>query len=186
MLTTLTPCCLVAAASAFIGVREEGGNNRGPMIERFLEKVGHKEGQPWCAAFVYYVGYWSHCEPTSERSAWPLPATASCYMLGQFARKKQILVKEPMPGDVFLVYNPLLMRFAHTGIVVQVSRRELRASGSVWYECITIEGNTNEEGSRDGDAVARKPRRFYPEAGDRFIRWVNLDPRHRAGASLAA
>jgi hypothetical protein len=182
----LTPCCLISVAHAFVGVREEGGNNHGTMVERFLEKVDQKAGEPWCAAFVYYVGFWSHFEPLTERSSWPLPATASCYMLGQFARKKQILVKEPQPGDVFLVYNPVLLRFAHTGIIVYVTRTEQRASGSMWYECITIEGNTNAEGSREGNAVARKPRRFYPDAGDRFIRWTDLEHRVDAGSSRAA
>ena len=173
----LTPSFLIAVAGSYVGVREQGGNNRGPMVEKVLRSVGMEPGQPWCAAFVHYVGYWSHYDHRGLASAWPLPRTASCYALGLFAKKKEILEKEPQRGDVFLVHSPPLARFAHTGIVVDVVGKTERPSGSTWYDCLTIEGNTNEEGSREGNAVVMKTRRFYPELGDRFIRWVRLDRR---------
>jgi hypothetical protein len=48
-------------------------------------------------------------------------------------------------------------------------------SSERWFDCDTIEGNTDAGGSREGDGVMRTVRRFYPRAGDRFIRWVELD-----------
>jgi hypothetical protein len=177
----LTPAFLIAAAGGYIGVREEGGNNRGQLVELFLRASDAKPGQPWCAAFVHYVGFWSHYDHVLHRSFWPLPRTASCWVLGEFARRHGILAREPQPGDVFLVFDPGRQRFAHTGIVVSVLASEQRPSGQLWYECRTIEGNTNEEGSREGNAVAQKHRRFYPDAGDRFVRWVELDRRNEPG-----
>ena len=50
---TLQPALLIATAQAFVGLGEEGGDNRGQMVELFLTEVGQPPGQPWCAAFVY-------------------------------------------------------------------------------------------------------------------------------------
>lgn len=175
-----TPTLLIATAGAFIGLREEpvrGEPNRGLLIDQFLRETGHDPGAPWCAAFVYHVGYWSHYDHANRRSWWPLPSTASCYVLGEFARMRGVLFPEPRAGDVFLVFNPMLNRFAHTGVVVRVLETEARSEGRTWYTCLTIEGNTNAEGSREGNAVVRKTRRFHPEVGDRFVRWVELAER---------
>lgn len=175
----LTPAVLVAAANSFVGLIEEGGDNRGQMVERFLANVHQPPGEPWCAAFVYHVGYHSHYSHGSKMSSWPLPATASCYELGLFAERKAVLVQWPEVGDVFLKYNKTLGRFAHTGIVVSVDAGDPLEDMGV-HVCTTVEGNTNDDGSRNGNATLRKVRRFVTLEGDRFIRWVNLDRRARA------
>ncbi|MEX2177776.1 MAG: hypothetical protein WD801_03640 [Gemmatimonadaceae bacterium] len=183
----LTPALVVATASAFIGLREEGGDNRGLMIELMLGGVQMPAGQPWCAAFVHHVGRWSHYDYASRRSSWPLPATASCYVLGSFASRKGVLVSHAMVGDVFLIFKPELRRFAHTGFIAHVHACGATPAGNPWYDCETIEGNTNEKGSRNGTSVLRQQRRFYPNAraGDQFIRWVDLDPRATAASAAA-
>jgi hypothetical protein len=173
----LTPSFVVAAASSLIGVREEGGNNRGHMIELFLREVSRPPGDPWCAAFVYHVGFWSHFDHRTTRSSWPLPATASCYMLGQAARQMEVLRDAPQEGDVFLLWNAQLVRYAHTGIVARLRAKGETPGGGPWFDCDTIEGNTDLGGSREGDGVKKRVRRFYPKAGDRFIRWVDLHER---------
>lgn len=177
----LTPGFLVAAATSFEGLQEEGGNNRGLMIERFLRGVGLEKGNPWCAAFVHHVGYWSHFDPRLGASSWPLPATASCYMLGDFARRERVLEKTPVDGDVFLLFRPTLGRFAHAGVIARVIEAGHTPAGSPWFDCHTIEGNSNEDGSREATSVVRIVRRFYPGVGDRFIRWPELDRRHQQG-----
>ena len=177
----LTPQFLISTASAFVGLREQGGNNRGLLIEMFLGGVKQPPGQPWCAAFVHHVGFWSHFDHAAGRSSWPLPATASCYVLGEFTSRRRVLMKEPMAGDVFLQYSGILRRFAHTGIVVKVDAVRV-TSGEKWYECTTIEGNTNEDGGREGDGVHCRTRRLYPALGDRFVRWVELESRDQSAA----
>ncbi len=156
------------------------------MIELFLREVAQPSGQPWCAAFVHHVGYWSHYDHDGMTSSWPLPPTASCWVLGDFARKHDALVDVPAPGDVFLKYDATLKRFAHTGIVVQVPRARTTGQGQLCYLCVSIEGNTTDGGSREGDAVVRRVRRLNPEAGDMFIRWVALDRRDAAAAPVIA
>ena len=178
----LAPEFLISAAATYVGLKEAGGNNRGKMVELFLAGVRQPPGQPWCAAFVHHVGFWSHFDYEEKKSSWPLPATASCYVLGAFAGTRQVLVQEPLPGDVFLQYNAGLRRFAHTGIVVRVD--EVReTAGERWYECTTIEGNTNEGGSAEGEGVYCRVRRLYPGVGDRFVRWVELEKGSKESAA---
>lgn len=175
----LAPALLVAAANAFVGLREEGGDNRGHMVELFLKEVNQPPGQPWCAAFVYHVGYWSHYDPVAKRSTWPLENTASCEVLGGNARAAGILEEEPQLGDVFLKYFPKLGRFAHTGIVAGLHQPDPHEDEGV-FVCTTVEGNTNDDGSANGHTVLRKVRRFSAARGDAFIRWVDLEWRKQA------
>ena len=174
----LTPSYLVAAATAFVGLGEEG-DNRGQMVELFLREVRQPPGHPWCAAFVHHVGYWSHFDHKAGRSSWPLPPTASCWLLGAFARQHKLIELEPQAGDVFLLYFPALKRFAHTGVVVNLERTIVRANDRV-YICTTIEGNTNDDGGRDGRMTLQKTRRFSVKNGDRFVRWSRAEVRSEA------
>jgi hypothetical protein len=184
----LTPAFLIAAAGSFVGHREQG-QNRGPMIDLFLSSVGlepvaDEPGQPWCAAFVYHVGKWSHFDYAAGKSSWPLPATGSCSRLGDFAKRKDVLKAEPMSGDVFLLWSPQLVRFVHAGVITRIRACGETPARNPWYECDTIEGNTNDDGGRERWGVLAKHRIFYVAAGDRFIRWADLDRRLLAGSPI--
>lgn len=145
---------VLGAARALRFVREEPpGSNAGQAVEAFLQLTGLGKGQPWCAAYVAWVGV----AALGER--WPLPRTASCYQLGEFAREWSTLLTTPAPGDVFLLWYPKLNRFAHTGFVT--------AAG-------TLEGNTSGGGSREGWGVFERTRTWGER--DRFIRWRDLIP----------
>ena len=176
----LTPALLVGAAHAFVGLREEGGDNRGQMIELMLKEVQQPPGMPWCAAFVHHVGYWSHFDELGKKSSWPLPATASCWELGEWATNHNILKLSPNYGDVFLCYSKQLGRFHHTGIVANVIDAYSMPGEDMIYMCLTIEGNTNDDGSPNGTATMCRTRYFNTHTGDRFIRWPNLDERAKA------
>ncbi len=172
-LVPLSPALLVAAANAFIGVSEHGGDNRGQMVEHFLRSVALPPGQPWCAAFVHHVGHSAHYDHLARRSSWPLPATGSCEALARAAREYGVLRDEPHVGDVFLLYSPLRKRFIHTGIVVGVQDEERVHERDV-HVCITVEGNTNDDGSANGHSTLRKVRTFREAEGHRFIRWAEI------------
>lgn len=156
---------VLTLAHAHKDITEQGGDNRGQMVKRFLAITGLPEGNPWCAAFVAYCGFHGCWDIHREKSYWPLPKTASCYELGEFARKKGILMDKPEVSDVFLVYFDSKKRFAHTGFILSVN-----PDGS----CTTIEGNTSGGGSREGWGVFVRTRRFA--AADRFVRWKQLLP----------
>lgn len=167
----LTVPQLLSAAFVLNGVSEQGKDNHGQMVELMLKGVGLEAGEPWCAAYVHHIGYWAAYDPIQKRSAWPLPATGACAELGAFAAKRQALVTTPEIGDVFLMYFPEHQRFAHTGFVIGILD-----DGPVPV-LLTIEGNTNTDGSRNGWEVAiRTTRRLDPAHGHRFIRWTALLP----------
>jgi hypothetical protein len=180
----LTPTFLIAAAAGLVGLREDDARG-GRMIEQFLHDVHQPPRQPWSAAFVYHVGYWAHFQYGAERSSWPLPATSSWEELAKFAAEQQVLVSEPTDGDVFLLWHAPTACFAHTGVVARVRGRGVTAGGTSWFECDTIEGNSDAGEHREDsgvmNGVVRRARRFYPEVGDRFIRWADLDRRWMAG-----
>ena len=177
----LSPALLVATANAFVGLGEEGGDNRGQMVELFLKEVKLPAGQPWCAAFVHHIGYWSHYDIGLKLSSWPLRDTASCEVLARDAKEAGVLKNEPEAGDVFLLYSKELKRFHHTGVIAEISsRRESRFDVS--YVCETIEGNTNSDGSANGYTTLRRVRTFVPSQSNeahKFIRWVDLDGRRQ-------
>lgn len=147
----------------------EIGANAGQMVELLQKSVGIHKGDPWCAAFVNYVGRQAFLNETDpKRSAWPLPMTGGCAAIGDFAAKHDLLRTEPQRGDVHLLYFPSMKRFAHTGIVLQPP---LAPGG----QCLVIDGNTNDgDGSREGYKVSLRRRTIDPKAGHRFVRWTEL------------
>ena len=118
-----------------LGVREATGRNDGKAVAAYLQTTGLKEGYPWCAAFVSWVfktaGY------AQPRTAWS-PAL--------FPKARQSL--EPLPANLFGIYYANLKRIAHVGFVVKKEKS--------WI--ISIEGNTNMDGSREGNGVYQKRR----------------------------
>lgn len=156
---------LLAAALALNDVTEQDGANRGQTVEWLLRSVDLPPGEPWCAAYVSHVGYWSQYDPTTRRSSWPLPRTGACAQLGAFAHTHALLSPRPARGDVFLLYVETLGRFAHTGIVLAVTETPTA------YECLTIEGNSNDDGSRDGWKSCIRTRTFERGSPHRFIQW---------------
>lgn len=130
--------------TAELGVRELSGRNDGERVEMYLQSVGHKKGAPWCAAFVSWV--YQEADIKAPRSAWSpawFPISNTVYI------RRASKNKTPDSGDVFGIYFQNLKRIAHVGFIDEWQ------SGSV---AITVEGNTNEAGSREGDGVYRKRR----------------------------
>jgi len=128
-----------------IGVRERTGNNDGKEVERYLQHVGLTKGYAWCAAFVCWV--YSQAGITNPKSAW-CPA--------MFPKKNIIYQRNdknrqgtPQCADTFGIWFNSYKRVAHVGLIDEWS------NGSYF---ISVEGNTNNTDSRDGDGVYRKRR----------------------------
>jgi hypothetical protein len=79
-----------------------------------------------------------------------------------FTRARLIASDRSRPGDVFSVWNKYIKRIGHVGIVEQVL-----PSGKF---IVTIEGNTNGRGSRDGGGVCRLTRPIKQIHS--FARWA--------------
>ena len=181
---TLSPALLVAAAGALLdGAR--AANSTARLSEQFLSIVDDPGAAAWNAAFIHHAGHWSHVDHCTGQSCWPLPATAECDELAEFARTEQVLSAEaPEAGEVFLLWSPSKERFVHTGIVLSAQRFEIsRDNGKggtrreARFECHTIEGNITSTGYVGGDRLARVRRVLSPARGDRTIRWTELEER---------
>ncbi|MBP4140024.1 CHAP domain-containing protein [Flavobacterium geliluteum] len=128
-------------AQSQISVQEIPKNsNAGPAVEKYLKSVGLGKGYAWCMAFVY----WSIKSASIELNVTnPLAKTAG--VLDMYNKMKNKRVTNPQPGDFFVM--DFGKGAGHTGFV-----EKLLPNGKLQ----TIEGNTNDEGSREGYEVARR------------------------------
>ncbi len=142
-------------ARAQLGVREKTGNNDGVAVESYLKYVGFMKGNPWCAAYVCWVfGQAGYLAP---RTAWS-PALFPLDRLVKQESSSPPSLRLPrllrgnkgadIKGLVFGIYFPGLKRIGHCGLV----------DGIQGDFIITLEGNTNVEGSREGQGVYRRLR----------------------------
>ena len=141
----------LAAESLCIAITQNGieevprGSNGGKDVEAYLRSVGLAKGYAWCMAFVYWCVNKASMELGNKnplvRTGGVLVQWNSCTL-----RKLPKTSSAIKPGDIFV------MEFGggtgHTGFVEKVE-------GSLIH---TIEGNTNEDGSREGYEVARRVR----------------------------
>jgi hypothetical protein len=121
---------IVSNANKYVGVKEQGGNNRGKMVEYFLRVVGLGSGHPWCTAFVCTVLFESGVK--NPMSGW----TPS---LSSHKSGKRIENKQAEPGMVITLYYSHLKREGHSGIIVERDNKDL----------LCVEGNTTIRGTRE-------------------------------------
>jgi hypothetical protein len=124
---------LVAIAISQLGIKETGSNNHGTQVKKYLAYTHLKEGNSWCAAFVSWV---------FGQAGYAQPQTAWSPALFPIGKQTQL----PQPGDVLGLHSTEKKRIVHCGLVERTQ--------SDWV--ISIEGNTNVNGSSDGDGVYRK------------------------------
>ena len=197
------PDTLHAIYSAYVGVRELTRHNDGPEVERFLAHVGLKKGAPWCAAFVSYclhkAGYtdaprsgWSPAYFPKEKRIWENTRTV--------VTSKLVTSNLFRSGDLFGIWYANLGRIAHVGFIdapngtvtsyesrVTSAHTAIRNSSFVIRNSqtdmlVTVEGNTNDNGSREGIGVFRK---YRPLKSIKYIaRWTTVPPHSLASARL--
>ena len=173
----LSPAMFVAAAGTWLD-GPHATNNSAQLAGRFLSAVDDPHSARWDAAFVHHAGFWSHFDHCTGQSCWPLPATAACEELAEFAAAENVLsVEAPDPGEVFLLWSPAQKRFVHTGIVLGAERVRAPSDEPPSYECHTIEGNITSTGRVDGNRLVRVQRVLSPALGDRTIRWAEIEER---------
>jgi len=127
-----------------VGVREQTGRNDGREVELFLAHVGLKKGNSWCAAFV--SSCLSNAGIANPKSGWApayFPMKRVVWRRGNRAGTSGI-----QSGDVFGIYFQSKRRIAHVGFIDRLDGKR----------AVTVEGNTNEAGSREGDGVYVKRR----------------------------
>lgn len=135
---------LVNTAYKYVGIREKTGNNDGKEVEAILARVGLKKGNPWCAALQYSI----HSDNA-------LKVPKSGYSPDWFKtnvvydKKKMSVTKfKAKNGQVFGLYIPSKGRIGHVGMIV----------GEYGNFYVTVEGNTNDAGSDEGEGCYKKLR----------------------------
>lgn len=140
------PAAVLACARAHLAQhpREVGGPNRGPWVRLYMNGL---EGQPWCAGFVSFV---LARAAAAVKKPMPIAGSVSCDVLAAQAREKTLFVSEkPRAGSIFLV-RKTPTDWTHTGFVVE-ARKDI---------FFTIEGNTNDDGEREGYEVCTLSRGY--------------------------
>lgn len=142
--------------TAELGVHETG-INKGQRVEEYLKAANLAPGNAWCAAFITW---------TFKQVG--IKAVVSGYSPNWF--QSNVVYKRDdninrhysaAAGDVFGLWFASKKRIAHVGFIDKQDGK--------YY--ITVEGNTNEAGSREGDGVYRKRRHIKTIYA--ISRWIN-------------
>lgn len=152
---------LVDIAKGQVGVREVPRNsNSGAMVREYQAATNLKgTGWPWCAAFVCWcIREWGKDKDVLralkmnaaefERTR---PKTAAAYGFDEWARGTliQVFDENEQPGAITLHAGDIVTYdFSHVGIIDTDKGDTL----------FTIEGNTDDAGSREGGGVYAKTR----------------------------
>lgn len=111
-------------------------------VPEYLASVGINFPASWCMAFMY----WCYGK-AADNLGLINPMFKTGGVLTGWGSRPRSQVKLPKPGDVFIM--DLGHGLGHTGIIEKIDE-----DGTLH----TIEGNTNDTGSREGYEVARKVR----------------------------
>lgn len=134
---------VIAVADAEVGYHEGFSNGHHDNLEKYAAQVPGLEwanGQPWCAVFVSWVALKAGVPAI-------FPRTASCDVAAQWFKDRGQWSDVPRgPGDQ--VFYGTLSDQTHTGVLIDFDASVI----------VTVEGNTNTSGSREGDGVYRKTR----------------------------
>jgi surface antigen len=141
---TLQQKALEVAISQIGEEEKPRGSNWGEPVKSYLASVGINFPASWCMSFVY----WCFKQAAKELGiVTPLVKTGGVLNAWNKA-PAAVKVTKPQPGDIFIQDHG--HGLGHTGIVVKVNK-----DGTI----DTIEGNTNDTGSREGYEVCRRVRK---------------------------
>ncbi|MCB0334831.1 MAG: peptidoglycan-binding protein [Bdellovibrionales bacterium] len=145
---------IVTYARAHLGQhpREIGGQNRGPWVRMYMQ--GHDGTEwAWCAGFVTFIMKQAaeslQVEPPVNGSFSCDTLAAQAKAAGRFVSEAEARMREIPPGSLFLVRRTNT-DWTHVGIVT--------AAHELHFE--TIEGNTNDDGVREGYEVCARSRGY--------------------------
>lgn len=142
---------LMAVALADVDrVRESGGKNRGPEVDRALADLGLGPGQNWCAAYLWV---WVRKAAAMAGIAPPFQGTGGAKVTGERAAAagRKVLARDMSPETVppgsIIVWDrspgePFSSWEGHIGVLVQWT-------GSASFH--TVEANSGQLGDRVAD-----------------------------------
>ena len=139
---------LAVEAAKWVGVKEVGGDNKGPEVEMFQKSVnGIAVGQSWCMDFMQYC-----IKAVEKEFSLTSPIFRSEHVLTVW-NKSPVSMRSTAPEVGYLMFwQHVGTSNGHVGVVTRVGPKAGVVS--------TIEGNTGDgEGVvREGDGVYRRLR----------------------------
>lgn len=160
---------IISAAKLHIGnspheLTIDKQSNSGPWVRSYMNGM---EGEKllWCMGFVQTIVDQA-ASSLNKNFKDLMPLTFSCDTLGQTGLTKGLLTRfnkvreNPSvvkPGDIFLLQK-LPTDWIHTGLIISVS-------GDIFE---TIEGNSNSDGSNNGNRACKRVRNFRTSKLDVF------------------
>ena len=142
---------MVSLAREEIGVSEVDGSNCGPRVDEYKAAtwLDADKGWPWCAAFICWL---VREAIEGEDVKFKRPRTAGAWDFENWAKQQitnGVELRKPTNEDI-KAGDIVVFTFSHIGLAV----KDADSSGYV----VTIEGNTNGAGSREGGSVLEKKR----------------------------
>ena len=144
------------AAESKVGIRESGGNNKGAALQPFFDADSYDpngskpgdDGYAWCASFVCWCVM---VAVAGRRITFKRPTTPSAWGMEAWslAQDRSTWTLKPPRRDIARG-DIVVFKFSHVGIAVG----GVDPQGYVK----TVEGNTDEAGSREGGGVYVKNR----------------------------
>ena len=145
----------IKTAATQLGVQEDPPHaNKGVKVNAYLASVGLAPGYSWCAAF----GYWCFDQAATKLNI-PNPLVKTGGVLNHWNLSKATKVTVPQAGDIGIIDHG-------KGLGHEVLVRSVDIPKGTYQ---SIEGNSNENGSREGFIVCSNTRQIKAAKG--FLRY---------------
>lgn len=147
-----------------VGQHEEGKANWGPKVKEYLAAADIDVPSAWCAAFCNWSA--EHAAKSlgvkSPLEQVPLQGYVQSYV--DFGKQHGWVVPraEAKRGDLICMWHQSLNRYGHIGLVTGWTADKKQIT--------TVEGNSNNDGSRDGYEVVTHER--TPTTNILILRWA--------------
>lgn len=158
---------IATIAESYEGITEVKGNMgfKDKEFEALMEDVGWQKGEAWCAYFTELVWKKAYSDsPDVLNKLDKLFKAGAVATYNSFKASKEFTVdKHPKRGDLVIWQtwkNNTPHWTGHAGIVIAVTNDN---------EFISVEGNTNSSGGRDGIEVALKHRKLTFDAKNGLV-----------------
>ncbi len=152
---------IVSVSMAHVNQQETKNNSgfKDPNFEKKMKWVGWLKGHPWCSYFVELVYKEANIKTSNSKE---IEALLDSLFSGSVAKTfnnfKTFIAKNnkffkisntPKKGSIVIWRSKTNPLFGHTAVIVDVKSNN---------EFVTVEGNTNDEGGREGYEVAVRKR----------------------------
>lgn len=146
--------------------REIGGQNCGPWVRLYMngkEGTVDRVPQAWCAGFISFL---VRAASRDSRTAIPITLSASCTTFARNAQSAGLLhsteslqtIYQSLRSGSLFFQRKGVRSWQHIGVITHADKETMH----------TIEGNTNDNGDREGYEVCARTRDYR---GKDFVMW---------------